>query len=104
MSEHEALRRLEQAWKDASGDARYAVLVVRYRKKGAAGESTIHIMGQVNGSMSPSWGLTWPLCPSDPIRARHELVMEAVTPHPCPVGPFHRSSLTCCIDTAARQV
>jgi hypothetical protein len=39
------LYRLEQAWKDASGDARHAFLVVRYRKWGAAGESMIRIMG-----------------------------------------------------------
>jgi hypothetical protein len=48
MSEDEALHRLEQAWKSASGDVRRAFMIARYREQGATGESMIQIMGQVN--------------------------------------------------------
>jgi hypothetical protein len=45
MSEDEERHRLEQAWKYASGDVRRAFMLACYREQGAAGESTIHIMG-----------------------------------------------------------
>jgi hypothetical protein len=59
-SDEEALHRLEQAWKYASGDVRRAFLQARYREQGAAGESTIQIMGQVNATnLSPGVQMAW---------------------------------------------
>lgn len=48
MGDEDDLRRLEQAWKSASGEVRRAFLVARYRDQGVTSESMIQIKGQVN--------------------------------------------------------
>jgi hypothetical protein len=60
VSEDQELLRLEHAWREASGDVRRAFLQARYREQGAAGESTIQIMGQVNATdLSPGVQMAW---------------------------------------------
>ena len=50
MGDEDDLRRLEQAWKSASGEVRRAFLMARYREQGATSESMIQIMGQLNAT------------------------------------------------------